>query len=373
MTISRRAFLTWAGSTALTSFAPPVFAQGKKGGGPSLSDEFLASGPPIIDTHAHLQALARSGMDWDGGLRTALGNMDRLNIRRTLILPPPQPYGFEAAYDLEFASAVKRNASRFAIVAGGGSLNPMINRRRAETSVSTDVTREFDGVAAKIADAGAVAFGEMTCEHFSGFVGHPYVSAPPDHPLFLRLADIAAERDLPIDLHMETVPADMAMPAPFRERSGFNPEKVAGNIERFERLLAHNRKTRIVWVHLGWDVTGFRTLDLTRALLGRHENLYLQLRPLPPPQPGAANVPLFNFVLTSELKAEPAWSDLMAEYPDRFVLGSDSFYVAPGVDPRVRFAPPLPFVRPFVNSLPPDLGARVAHRNAGMLYKLPAL
>lgn len=370
---TRRAVIAWMGATALTAAALPTFAQGRKGGGAGSSDEPLSEGPPIIDTHSHLQAMGRGGADWDGGLRSALANMDKLNIRRTLILPPPQPHGFEAPYDLEFASAVKRNAVRFGMVAGGGSLNPMINRRRADASISNDVLREFDAIAARIADAGASAFGEMTCEHFSGFTGHPYVSAPPDHPLFLRLADIAAEREMPIDLHMETVPADMAMLPVFKQRSNANPDRVAGNVERFERLLAHNRKTRIIWVHLGWDVTGFRTLDLTRALLTRHENLYLQLRPLPPPQPGAAAVPLYNFVLTSDLRAEPAWAALMAEFPDRFVIGCDSFYVAPGIDPRVRFTPPLPFARPFVNSLPADLGRRVAHVNAERLYRLAAL
>ena len=96
------------------------------------------------------------------------------------------------------------------------------------------------------------------------------------------LADIAAEHNVPIDLHMEALPQDIPAPADLKPP---NPSRLHGNIAAFERLLAHNRKARIVWVHLGWDVTGFRTLDLTRALLARHENLYLQLRPLPPPQP----------------------------------------------------------------------------------------
>ena len=33
---------------------------------------------------------------------------------------------------------------------------------------------------------------------------------PPDHPLYLLLADIAAQHGVPIDLHMEAVPADDA-------------------------------------------------------------------------------------------------------------------------------------------------------------------
>ena len=370
--ISRRDLLTSAGAAALLVAAGghAAFAQGKKGPGGPQGD--LSSGPPIIDTHAHIQAGGgRSGADWEGGLRTALANMDKLGITRTLIQPPPQPYGHENLYDLEFAAAVKRHANRFGMVAGGGSLNPIIHRLRGETSVSDSARRDFDAAAARIADAGASGFGEMTCEHFSGLVGHPYVSAPPDHPLFLRLADIAAERGLPIDMHMEAVPADMAMPASFLERSGVNPSKVAANIERFEKLLAHDPRAKIVWVHLGWDVTGHRTVDLTRALLKRHDNLFMQLRPLPPPQPGQAMHALHNFVLTGDQRVEPAWAQLIADFPERFVIGSDSFYVAPSADPRVKFAPPLPFARPFVNGLPPLVSAKVAHENAARLYRLP--
>jgi hypothetical protein len=44
----------------------------------------------------------------------------------------------------------------------------------------------------------------MTAEHAPSST--PYETAPPDHPLFLLQADIAAQRDVPIDLHMEAFP-----------------------------------------------------------------------------------------------------------------------------------------------------------------------
>jgi len=33
----------------------------------------------------------------------------------------------------------------------------------------------------------------------------PYVHAPPDHPLFLDLVELASARGVPIDLHMEAL------------------------------------------------------------------------------------------------------------------------------------------------------------------------
>lgn len=367
--MTRRQLLLGAGAAAAVALAPRLaLAQAKGKGGPKADQDF-PPGPPIIDCHSHLQVnLASGGFDWDGGLKVALAHMDKLGIKRLLVQPPPQPPGFGGAYDLELGPAVKRTASRFGFLAGGGSLNPFINRRRGDKTVSDATLAEFDALAARIAGAGASGLGELAVEHFSGFPGHPYVSTPADHPLFLRLADIAAQRGLPVDIHMEAVPADMDIPADFARRSSANPARVSGNIEPFERLLAHNRGARIVWVHLGWDVTGFRTPALTRELLRRNENLVMQVRPLPP-NPGT---PLSNFVLTPSLTPEPEWTSVMAEFPDRFVIGADNFYVSPRTDPKVRFAPPLPFARPFVNGLPPDLGAKVGHENATRIYRLPA-
>ncbi len=36
-------------------------------------------------------------------------------------------------------------------------------------------------------------------------------SAPPDHPLFTLLADIAAKNDLPIDIHREEIDKDSGL------------------------------------------------------------------------------------------------------------------------------------------------------------------
>ena len=71
--------------------------------------------------------------------------------------------------------------------------------------------KKFKERAEELLREGVVGFGEMTAEHFDGST--PYQYAPADHPLYLMLADIAAEHDVPIDLHMEAVPQDMPLPA----------------------------------------------------------------------------------------------------------------------------------------------------------------
>src|SRR6266853_6559367 len=62
-----------------------------------------------------------------------------------------------------------------------------------------EIRRTFRERAEEIVRQGAVGFGEMTAEHFAG--GTPYQYAPADHPLFLLLADIAAQHRVVIDFH----------------------------------------------------------------------------------------------------------------------------------------------------------------------------
>jgi len=60
-----------------------------------------------------------------------------------------------------------------------------------------------------------------------------------------------------------------------RRRAGRapNPASLHENITAFRRLLDHNPRARIVWVHAGWDLTGERTVALMRSLLEAHRNL----------------------------------------------------------------------------------------------------
>ena len=99
---------------------------------------------------------------------------------------------------------------------------------------------------------------------------------PPDHPLYLLLADLAAEHNVPIDIHMEAVPQDMPLPPDLK--SPPNAARLHANIAAFERFLAHNPRAKVIWAHLGSDFTGFRTVELDRRLLQTHPNLYMEIK-----------------------------------------------------------------------------------------------
>lgn len=333
--------------------------------------------PYIIDAHAHLNTIAggfggvrgaRGGPgspDFQGAVEAAIGRMDRHGIRRILLMPPPMPPGARAAYELDqLHFAVEKYPDRVSLAGGGGSLNAMIQSTPAD-AVTDEIKQRFREQAESIIAAGAVAFGEIAAHHLSlRRMGpmHAYEYVPPDHPLLLLLADISAEKGVPIDLHLDLVPGDMDLP----DRPIFNPTTPAhlkDNLAGFERLLDHNPKAKIIWAHAGTDPLGTRVPKIQRELLRRHPNLYMSVRV-------SAGAPPPFFALDRALVLKPEWLALLRDFPDRFVLGSDFFHAA-GSAQRGPDEQGLENFQALLRQLPPDLAEAIAHGNAEKLYHLP--
>ncbi len=326
---------------------------------------------PVIDSHNHLHGLLppRQGrFDFEGAAIEALRIMDRLGVRTMLVMPPPQPEHFAAGYDAtKLFPIARRHPGRFAVLAGGGTLNVMIQRAVRSGDMGAEVRRRFQAKAEELLRLGAVGFGELTAEHFSMNPRHPYVNAPPDHALFSLLADIAARHGVPIDLHMEAIPEDMALPVRLSGR-GRNPARLGANLPAFERLLAHNRKAAIVWVHLGWDNSGRRTAALTRALLERHANLYLSYR-IPPHRRREPSV-MASRIAGPDGRLRKQWRKLFNDFPDRIMVGTDRFFVSPRNHSPLRHTADSAATLAILEQLPAAVARRIAFENAARLFRL---
>lgn len=320
----------------------------------------------FIDTHSHLDGVYRLGgvweSDYDAAARTAMTTMDEAGVQKSLLLPPPFPPHYPRRYDYSvLAEVVKNYPDRFSFLGGGGLLNPMIHAVPAD-QVTTEIRQEFEAKATEIIAAGAAGFGEMTALHLSFFENHPFLEGPPDHPLFLLLSDIAARADMPIDLHMEAVTQDINLPTGFSTPP--NPSVLHENIKAFERLLAHNRKARIVWAHVGWDNTGHMTVSLLRRLLHQHSNLFMSIKILT----GVGRQIVANRPLQEDGSIRPEWLELIHDFPDRFVIGSDQFYGIPGLTPGRPQSATASWS--LIDQLPEELASKMARENALQIYRI---
>ncbi len=117
--------------------------------------------------------------------------------------------------------------------------------------------------------------------------------------------------------------------------------------EAVDILFAHNPKVKIVWAH-----SGFSTAPET---IGKYLRKYPKLW-------GELS---YRYDVTEGGKLKPAWRRLFEEYPDRFVVGSDTW-----VNERWgQYAGIMNGYRDWLAELPKDVAEKIAWRNAERLFR----
>jgi hypothetical protein len=117
--------------------------------------------------------------------------------------------------------------------------------------------------------------------------------------------------------------------------------------EALEILFAHNPKAKIIWAH-----TGFSTpADKVAAYLERYPAVWCELS--------------YRYGITDGGKLTPEWKRLFERYPDRFLLGSDTW-----TNQRWdSYGSIIAEYRGWLAQLPPAVAEKIAHRNAERLFK----
>lgn len=322
-----------------------------------------------IDVHVHPFGGVGQDTDYGSAIDELLGVMKGDNMARAIVMPTPQgDAGSRSSWDIEdFLDLARKHPNRLAVMGGGSTLNKMIHLESPDGKVGDEIKARFRKRAEDILAKGAIGFGEMSILHISLLENHTFESVSGDHPLLLLLADIAAERDVPIDMHFDLVAEDIKTAAWLSQPP--NPPIFKRNLDGFERLLAHNRKAKIVWAHAGSDNLGQWTADLTREMLRKHPNLYMSLRLNIGRGGHKQNNPL------AEDGLKPHWQSIFAEFPDRFVIGGDQFFTPLGSKSFVaKFAKAAGIIRKrtniFLSRLPPDIARKIGYENAIRIYKL---
>ena len=115
--------------------------------------------------------------------------------------------------------------------------------------------------------------------------------------------------------------------------------------DAIERLFRQDPGARILWAHSGFDRP-----DVVRAMLRKHRNLWCDLA--------------FRTEHGSGGKVAPEWRAAFVEFPDRFMVGTDTFtperwyYIGEHAN----------WSRAWLSDLPPELAERIAWRNGEALF-----
>jgi len=168
-----------------------------------------------------------------------------------------------------------------------------------------------------VRDDGIVHYLEqrLAKHRYAGIGEFHLYGADVELPVPQRLVALARERDLLLHAHSD--------------------------VDAIERLFKAWPQARILWAHSGFDRP-----DTVRAVLRRHQQLWCDLA--------------FRTDQASGNKVDSAWREAFTEFPDRFMVGTDTFtperwhYIVPHAD----------YSRGWLADLPPALAERIGWRNA---------
>jgi len=155
---------------------------------------------------------------------------------------------------------------------------------------------------------------------------HLYDSANADGPVARSLMRLAQDRQLAVLAHVDA--------------------------DAIERLFVHAPQARLIWAHSGIDGP---PVARVRELLRRHPTLMGELSY----RPGLTDA-------DGHLSAE--WKRLLSEFPERFLIGSDTWVNARWDD----YESLMVDVRRWLGDLPPATARRIAWDNGAALFGLPA-
>jgi hypothetical protein len=266
--------------------------------------------------------------------------MDREGIDTMVIMETPGAgyIGKVSPEKMGLPDAAVSYPGRFAALYCGDACSMLYTSAKTGSASKEDTSRFTTLLSDAVKSGKYRGFGEIGMRHFppSGMPETYDLTVPGDNPLMFAMADVAAQYGVPIDIHME---ADSA------------------TVSGLEKLLSHNRNATIIWDHAGWGNTGGATPELMSRLLKENPNLYTSIK-----YRKDSTGPAF---LDTDGKIDATWLNVVKEFPDRFMMGSD---IKPGWrDDEFRFVKSHVSI---LEQMPADIREKVARENAKRIFHL---
>jgi len=298
-----------AGAVALLVGALPVR--------PAVHAQSDTPGPyagPLVDAHAHLEASTPVSVD------LLLALYDAVDVRGAWLFGVPWSVA---------TNAWERFSDRVV---------PFLAEGYADTLGPASSYRNPEGLDELLRGGYVRGLGEMILRHAAFRLGEnvgggawPRVDVAADDPALAGAYAVAGRYGVPVVVHQEAAYAD-----------------------ELERAVAAAPGTTFVWAHAGHGPAA--TL---RPLLARYPNLYADLSARTPwLGPGTV-------ITRADGSLQPEWAALLAEYPDRFLIGFDLF--AAGHYRLAYLQDTVGYYRALLGHLDPTTAERIAHANAERL------
>ena len=264
---------------------------------------------PLLDAHLHYNEEAWNGQTGPHPLPDVLARMQRNGVRAIVANSRPND-GTKALADAPQTRAAGVTVVPFVrLYRSRADYDNWFRDETIYTLVQTELARGTGAGPYK-------GLGEF----------HLYDSANANGPVARKLLQLAEKQQLAVLAHVDDVAIDL--------------------------LMAHAPKARLIWAHTGIGGAPAARVD---ALLARYPLLMGELSY----RPG---------LTCDDGQLCPEWRALVTKYPDRFLIGSDTW-----VNQRWLYYDELmQGYRRWLGGLPPDVARKVAWDNGARLFGLPA-
>ncbi len=165
----------------------------------------------------------------------------------------------------------------------------------------------------------------------------------PDNPIFQQLMHLAIEYEVPVLIHVD-----------------------AGNEQTFLDICRGHPQLTLIFAHAGGHLEARHIRNIIRACV----NVTIEFSARDPWR--------FDGLTDANRHLLDAWRELVLEYPDRFITGTDPVWKVTRTqtwdqadDGWDYFEQLIDYHRSWIAELPPQIQPKVAFENARRLYRLP--
>lgn len=299
---------------------------------------------PVIDVHAHL-LMARGKKD----LKSYLIKVWQTGVSNIIFLPTPN----EGRMRQRKQSArhrrtlLKMGEGSVSLLCGSTSFTVWMQRAYTVGRYGeSDLRGRLKKLSRDIDSGTCLGIGEIGPYHFDKKPGMAQLTLPMNFAPFLRLAGLAEQKGVWMDIHAEPVTP---------QGDSFEDEVFAG----YELLFKQYPDIKIVLAH-----TGMMSPANARLLFSRHKNLMMHLKIVTSPRLAWGNLwPITN----SAAELYEDWAELMEEYPDRFMVGTDARFGTKQYK-KNKYQKVVVRTRRILGTLTPDAAEMIAYGNAKRIY-----
>ena len=299
---------------------------------------------PIIDTHTHfLRGLENTNV------QDVLEKIDSAGVERLIVLPTPNEGRFKhrsqnASLRRKIVHVGKERAGR---LCGSTYLTRWMHNAYRKGYTEEELSKRLDQLRFDLDNGNCIGIGEIGPYHFDKKPGMSIIDFPLNFAPMLKVAEVAVEKDVWLDLHAEPkTPAGKS----------YEDQLFGGITLLYQRYPS----LKLILSH-----TAMTPPQNVRALLQAYPTLMMNLKIVTPGK--TLKWDHLGPIANADNEIFEDWATLMEEMPDRFMVGTDARFGTSQYS-KDRYRKTIKRLRRILGNLSDEAAEKIAYGNARRVF-----